>query len=43
MGAYYSAVRRALVVAVVLRAVAAVAGVGWVGWWVARRVRGRRV
>jgi len=44
LNAYYAAVRRALVVAVLMRAVAALgtaAGVGWYAreWWRAKNVR----
>ncbi len=42
LGAFYSAVRRALVVAVVLRAVGMVSAGGVAGWLVGRRVRRAR-
>lgn len=38
LGAYYEAVRKALVVAVVVRGLVVAGGLGWVGWWVRRRV-----
>lgn len=37
LGSYYSAVRRALVVAVVLRAVATIGGLGTLAWWLKQR------
>ncbi|GAA5999577.1 NUDIX hydrolase [Rhodotorula paludigena] len=42
LNAYYAAVRRALVVAVLLRAVAAVGGLVAAGWWVRARLAGRK-
>lgn len=33
LGSYYASVRKALVVAIVARAVAALAGLGLLGWW----------
>ncbi|KAI5480956.1 NUDIX hydrolase domain containing protein [Pseudohyphozyma bogoriensis] len=33
LGAYYSAVRRALVVAVVIRGMLTAGGLGWLAWW----------
>lgn len=42
LGSYYSAVRRALVVAVVVRAMAALGGVWAIVWWGIRRARERR-
>jgi len=41
LGAYYEAVRKALVVAVVARGLVAVGGLGALGLWVRRRVVAR--
>lgn len=43
LSAYYAAVRRALVVAVVLRAISALVGIGWAGWWLRGKMRERKV
>ncbi|ORY74074.1 hypothetical protein BCR35DRAFT_306869 [Leucosporidium creatinivorum] len=42
IGSYYAAVRRALVVAVVLRALTALGGLGWLGWTLRKRLQSRR-
>lgn len=42
LGAYYEAVRKALVVAIVVRGLVAVGGLGAVGLWVKRKVVGGR-
>lgn len=42
LNAYYAAVRRALVVAVLMRAIAAIGTVGIGGWWIREWWRGRK-